>query len=203
VSGTFYLPYRHHYSHEQLLRAYPAFPEWVKDKQRLDPTCLFSNGWFEKYGMPFWEAPPPAREGVGGEEGKEGEPDAAFVLPEASLHREASVAKVVNDPVQWRAFKREFLVNIFHLHNNESLAAAVAQAVYRAAARKGGDAEAYACLTQSLARAAKGGLSPLAAAIKAWHGVNQVHRQRHELLRQVCGLHQLSMFLRLSEPLID
>ncbi len=47
LGGTFYLPYRHHYTTEQLLAAYPGLPRFIADKEAWDPRNVFSNVWFE------------------------------------------------------------------------------------------------------------------------------------------------------------
>lgn len=44
--GTFYLPYLHHYTKEQLLKAYPRILEFIKFKQQIDPSCRFTNEWY-------------------------------------------------------------------------------------------------------------------------------------------------------------
>lgn len=47
--GTFYLPYRQHYSHEQILQSYPNFDEFIEKKNHYDSIGLFSNDWFEHF----------------------------------------------------------------------------------------------------------------------------------------------------------
>ncbi|CAF1482903.1 unnamed protein product [Rotaria sp. Silwood1] len=47
--GTFYLPYRQHYSYQQILQAYPMFEEFLEKKQIYDSIELFSNDWYEYY----------------------------------------------------------------------------------------------------------------------------------------------------------
>jgi hypothetical protein len=47
--GTFYLPYRHHYSYEQLSITYPMIDEFFQKKLFYDPIRLFSNSWYENY----------------------------------------------------------------------------------------------------------------------------------------------------------
>ncbi|UJR14480.1 hypothetical protein I4U23_001477 [Adineta vaga] len=47
--GTFYLPYRQHYSYEQILQAYPMFAEFFEKKHTYDPIGLFSNDWYENF----------------------------------------------------------------------------------------------------------------------------------------------------------
>jgi hypothetical protein len=49
LNGTFYLPYRHHYSYHQLNMAYPNVKDFFKFKNEYDKNNLFSNLWFEKY----------------------------------------------------------------------------------------------------------------------------------------------------------
>lgn len=49
LKGTFYLPYRLHYSVAQLLQAYPSWPAFVAAKQAMDPRGVFSNAWWTQY----------------------------------------------------------------------------------------------------------------------------------------------------------
>jgi len=46
LGGTFYLPYRHHYSKKQLISAYPNIKKFVEMKKKYDPKGVFSNQWF-------------------------------------------------------------------------------------------------------------------------------------------------------------
>lgn len=39
--GTFYLPYRRHYTIAQFQQAYPSFPAWLEQKKKWDPRGLF------------------------------------------------------------------------------------------------------------------------------------------------------------------
>jgi SAM-dependent methyltransferase len=47
--GTFYLPYRQHYSYEQMSIAYPMIENFFEKKLVYDPIGLFSNDWYENY----------------------------------------------------------------------------------------------------------------------------------------------------------
>ncbi|CAF2681724.1 unnamed protein product [Rotaria sp. Silwood2] len=47
--GTFYLPYRQHYTFEQMFKAYPMINEFFEKKLTYDPIGLFSNDWYENY----------------------------------------------------------------------------------------------------------------------------------------------------------
>ncbi len=48
--GTFYLPYQLYYTPEQLRTAYPEVDAFFALKKKYDPSGLFSNTWYEKYG---------------------------------------------------------------------------------------------------------------------------------------------------------
>jgi FAD/FMN-containing dehydrogenase len=48
--GTYYLPYQLYATKEQLLKAYPQFPEFLEIKKKYDPHNRFSNLFFKKYG---------------------------------------------------------------------------------------------------------------------------------------------------------
>jgi FAD/FMN-containing dehydrogenase len=49
LHGTFYLPYRLHYSHSQLKRSYPQIDYFFRLKRKYDPNSIFQNMWYEKY----------------------------------------------------------------------------------------------------------------------------------------------------------
>ena len=47
LGGTFYLPYRGHYTKNQLLLAYPMIQEFIKLKYKYDPKSIFTNQMFD------------------------------------------------------------------------------------------------------------------------------------------------------------
>lgn len=47
LDGTFYLPYRLHYSINQLQKTYPNLLHWLKIKEKWDPDHIFSSEFFE------------------------------------------------------------------------------------------------------------------------------------------------------------
>jgi hypothetical protein len=49
LNGTFYLPYRHHYNNEQLIKSYQNIKKFFVLKKQYDPHELFSNIWYENY----------------------------------------------------------------------------------------------------------------------------------------------------------
>lgn len=50
LNGTYYLPYQLYYSEEQLHKAYPEIDSFFAAKRKYDPTELFGNKFYEKYG---------------------------------------------------------------------------------------------------------------------------------------------------------
>ena len=53
IKGTFYLPYRHHYTKDDMVQAYPNIKEFFNLKATHDPANLFSNLWYERYAPEF------------------------------------------------------------------------------------------------------------------------------------------------------
>lgn len=51
AGGTYYLPYQLFYTKEQLKNCYPEVDDFFAAKKKYDPTGLFSNKFYEKYGM--------------------------------------------------------------------------------------------------------------------------------------------------------
>lgn len=47
LDGTFYLPYRLHYTAKQLLTAYPEIEEWMELKKKYDPNLIFQSQFFQ------------------------------------------------------------------------------------------------------------------------------------------------------------
>jgi FAD/FMN-containing dehydrogenase len=50
LNGTYYLPYQLFYSGQQLHNAYPGIDGFFAAKRRYDPSELFTNKFYEKYG---------------------------------------------------------------------------------------------------------------------------------------------------------
>jgi hypothetical protein len=48
--GRFFLPYQLHYRADQLTRSYPEVRAFFEAKRRYDPTELFVNTFYERFG---------------------------------------------------------------------------------------------------------------------------------------------------------
>lgn len=70
--GRQYLPYQLAYTPEQLRAAYPETDAFLELKQQYDPSQMFQNKWFQKYGDPSAAQPMP-------------EPPAASLIPEGPI----------------------------------------------------------------------------------------------------------------------
>jgi FAD/FMN-containing dehydrogenase len=51
IGGTYYLPYQLFYSRDQLRSSYPEINAFFATKKKYDPAELFSNKFYEKYGL--------------------------------------------------------------------------------------------------------------------------------------------------------
>ncbi len=51
AGGTYYLPYQLFYSRQQLHQSYPEIDGFFATKKKYDPIGLFTNKFYEKYGM--------------------------------------------------------------------------------------------------------------------------------------------------------
>ena len=49
LGGTFYLPYRHHYSVQQIKQSYPKIIQFFEKKKIYDPHGLFRSKWSDHY----------------------------------------------------------------------------------------------------------------------------------------------------------
>jgi len=47
LKGSFYLPYRLHYSQEQLSKAYPEIEDWINLKRKWDPEQIFDSEFYQ------------------------------------------------------------------------------------------------------------------------------------------------------------
>ena len=49
LGGTFYLPYRHHYTIQEVEQSYPMIKEFFEKKKQYDPHGLFRSKWCDHY----------------------------------------------------------------------------------------------------------------------------------------------------------
>lgn len=115
LGGTMYLPYRHHYSEEDLLTAYPMVRDFVEKKRHYDPHGIFVNRWYLKY---LQHLTPEGKSAmVKPMEPVHIEPDESFELPIVSDRRSDSYRKLFKNLKQRRLFVDGFLTQVIDKAN--------------------------------------------------------------------------------------
>jgi hypothetical protein len=135
VGGSFYLPYRHHYTQEQLERAYgrETLSKLLAAKEKYDPNCLFSSIWFQKYLLHYASEQyqalmlQPVREPRKDIETK---PTEEFIIPIVSEQRPDSYRKLFRNALQRRRFVEQFLTRVFHVEDPSRLYQFISRAVW-------------------------------------------------------------------------
>jgi len=201
--GTFYLPYRHHYSLAQLERSYPAFKEFVEAKKRFDPHDIYNNLWFADYAQRLQEnqqgssrkkekeeAPQPpsshltfAQRNLSEEEREAGQKEALDLVRGCHMRREGSFRALVNNHSLRKAFMEGFLVEVFNVVSPTRVSALITSACWDI--RNKNDLQIYSAI-QEQANADLGG--PLSQLSYLLSSLKQVGEQRAELVREVLSI---------------
>lgn len=178
--GTFYLPYRHHYSDEQLAESYPGFKQFCDQKARFDPTNLFGNLWWDRYGIkspspqaPIAPAPPVSLAA---------EPLAGYAPPAVSTHRTDSFRKLLASPKLRQQFMDAFLVEVFNIRSNKEVQQHMATAAWHSSNKC--DNDIYCAMQESLAKRA----GPISQLTGVWSQVRQLADQKKELVRETVSV---------------
>lgn len=156
VRGTFYLPYRHHYSFEQLEQAYgrDTLLSFLERKEKYDPGCLFSSLWLRKYGSAYasdayrqliLSSKSASRAAASSLLMSAGKVDASFEVPLVSERRTDSYRRLFRNALLRRQFLEEFLVHVFNIEDPSTLFRLISQAVWEP------DLDVYAHLQAALA----------------------------------------------------
>ncbi|ELR12262.1 FAD binding domain containing protein [Acanthamoeba castellanii str. Neff] len=141
VRGTFYLPYRHHYSFEQLEQAYgrDTLLSFLERKEKYDPGCLFSSLWLRKYGSAYasdayrqliLSSKSASRAAASSLLTSAGKVDASFEMPLVSERRTDSYRRLFHNALLRRQFLEEFLVHVFNIEDPSTLFRLISQAVW-------------------------------------------------------------------------
>lgn len=132
LGGTFYLPYRHHYTDEEMDAAYPSAASFFEAKQRYDPQNVFSNAWYRRYGARFIDVhrKPAPIEGAAPALLPPAEADLSEMeLPVVANRRTDSYAKTFASPVL-REKLVLFLENVFRVESPRVAYSLIAQCVW-------------------------------------------------------------------------
>ncbi|CEO96569.1 hypothetical protein PBRA_005178 [Plasmodiophora brassicae] len=128
LQGTFYLPYRLHYTDDQVRRAYPRIGAFLAKKQQYDPRGIFSNAFWEKHRHMADAVAFPSPMAFVPEQQVPGWEPADVTVTRRDPTR-SSLATVIRDPVLAHAFKEHFLVSVFRLENPDALFDVVCKAL--------------------------------------------------------------------------
>lgn len=156
MNGTFYLPYRHHYSFEQLEKAYgvDTLKKFMGLKEKYDPQCLFSSLWLQKYASRY--ASDPYRELIFRNNSEQKsladnhQPDLKYVIPKVSEKRTDSYRRLFLNPLLRRQFLEEFLIHVFNVQDPSVLFKIISKAVWDPENKS--DHDVYCYLQEALAK---------------------------------------------------
>lgn len=195
--GTFYLPYRHHYTDEQLIKAYPNFNEFIQKKQKYDPENKFNNLWFTRYSKRYFDNNNVIIKKVDQTFSKDHDDEEKscvnnnnneFYLPDVSLHRDDSFVKLAKNSRLRNEFKDLFLTEIFSISNNTTVWKSINSAIWRQ--KYGCDNDIYDCLLKIFHENNSG----ISLITQLWKQISQLSFQKKELVREI-----ISILARLGE----
>eukprot|EP00759_Apiculatamorpha_spiralis_P047131 PhF_6_TR42996/c0_g1_i1/m.65620 len=187
LGGTFYLPYRHHYSEAEMLTAYPQIKEFFGKKQKYDPEGLFDSLWFRAYGMK--QCSDEYRQIVEGRQ-------LAFVqkftentsllwplstkpakleIPSVSERRTDSYVKLFKNMQMRRAFLQQFLTRVFSVRSEVEVGNEITKALYTLGENPHDDL-VYSALYQKFSSS-----SPFSNIMQSWKTLGQLQAQKTEL----------------------
>ncbi|KNC49063.1 FAD linked oxidase domain-containing protein [Thecamonas trahens ATCC 50062] len=184
LGGVFYLPYRHHYSVDDMTAAYPSIDAFRAAKLRFDPQLRFTSAWWDAYHghtvvtsaasePAAFAAPAPLL----------APSSAPFQLPQASIRRNNSFAKLLSTAAGRSELESGFLGEIFNVAPPHDVMRAVVTAVCDS--RNSCDADVYKALVASAASFNSG---PTGGALNMLRQLRQIHDQKAELTREVTSI---------------
>ena len=188
LDGTFYLPYRHHYSLEQLETSYPMIKRFFEKKIQFDPHGMFSSSWSQNYlsqVLPDFETNMTSVQDdfISSPESKH---DENFTIQYVNQHRTDSYHKLMSNPFSRNEFIEHFFSNIFNIESKNKLKGLMAKAI--ADPRNTNDNEVFQYIKQHLDDSD----GPFNQISKMWKGILQTRRQRKEFVKEtVTILHRL------------
>eukprot|EP00927_Polykrikos_kofoidii_P039712 TRINITY_DN34044_c0_g1_i1.p1 TRINITY_DN34044_c0_g1~~TRINITY_DN34044_c0_g1_i1.p1 ORF type:complete len:1636 (-),score=267.52 TRINITY_DN34044_c0_g1_i1:22-4929(-) len=191
LGGTFYLPYRRHYSSADMLTAYPNVVDFFQVyKQKYDPMGLFDSLWFRQYGLPLCspEYQSLFLSNIAGSSWFSREPLrslAQFRIPIVPERRFGFYKRLLSSHHTRKALLENFLTRTFHTEDPATVMRHIAKAVWITSAKDVScpDIDVYRVL---IAQAQEKG--PLAQIANMFRSVRQLSRQKNELARQTVAL---------------
>lgn len=204
--GSFYLPYRHHYTDQQLHTAYPSFTKFCEMKMRYDPSHLFTNLWWERYNTQPQQQQQQQKQQEQADEvsvtsshsspvsSSSSAPSSSsstttssspspFQVPIVSQHRSTSFRKLLSDPRLRLEFLEGFLVEIFSVLPNKEMFKMIVTAAWDS--RNKNDDDIYAALLESVSKRMS---PPVTQVTSLWSQISQLSQQKTELVRETVSI---------------
>ncbi|KAF2073892.1 hypothetical protein CYY_004780 [Polysphondylium violaceum] len=198
--GTFYLPYRHHYTKKQLHEAYPGFENFKLEKSKFDPNNRFTNQWWNHYGLddndegtahyPMANVLNPPKPSsniypiVDDQESLNQKKEMINnLIDKTEIHRSNSFRNLMKDPKQRQTFIETFLVEFLSLANNNSLMRIINTAIWDS--RLKDDNAIYMKIIETLNSQQN---TPLSGIMQVWNLVKQLAEQKRELVRETVSI---------------
>lgn len=183
LNGSFYLPYRRHYSFEQLEAAYPQIQDFFAKKEVYDPLGLFDNLWFRHYGAKYLSEPYKIALSQPVVATSSLAPRITEIrVPQVPTRRANAFRDLLSNPLLRQNFKDGFLTQIFNVMDHEQLFRMILKAARDPENRD--DIEIYRALQRQVNESS----GPVGAALKTWKQLNQLSAQKSELTREVCSI---------------
>lgn len=188
--GTFYLPYRHHYNHQQLLAAYPGFPKFCETKWKYDPAGLFTNLWWERYSncnqpseMLVPEAMPFRLHFSSGSSLPPELYQASSEFPKADIRRKNCLRDLFANPKLKHQFVYGFLVDVFALIPHEELNRILVTVIWDKTLKT--DEDIYGAIVEAVNKRNSSFLTQGKLLVTL---TNQISSQKTELLRETLSV---------------
>lgn len=203
LNGTFYLPYRHHYTMEQVKKSYPMVENFFQTKVKHDPYHLFETAWSSLYGSTYMDysidlvtsdVTFPSLT-LYNESKLSSNPGYAQGVPIVEEFRFDSYNKLLRDPDMRNKCFTDFLYNVLNIEDPKNVKAIVC-AAYSDINNKN-DLDIYSYIIDKLRTDAAG---PTAQLNKMWKSDKQLHAQRKEITRELAAiLSRIGMFGKIKD----
>jgi len=196
--GTFYLPYRHHYSRKQLQESYTGFKQFKIEKERFDPNNRFTNLWWNHYGLKddVDDIDKDGNSFISGNSKDIPKPSSSHypdtiiekdkinsLIDSTEVHRSNSFRNLMKDPKQRQTFIETFLVEFLSLANNNFLMRVINSLIWDS--RLKDDNAIYIKLIETLSSQQN---TPLSGIMQVWNLVKQLADQKRELVRETISI---------------
>ena len=187
--GTFYLPYRHHYSKEQMERGYPNIQSFFLKKLQYDPNNLFSSEWSENY---MRQIMPELGSSISTNEVNvwhNNSPPHDLLAPPINQHFQPTFVNweksssgcyrsLLSDPDARARFFEKFLTLIFSVEDNKKIESTVTKAIWNPDNQN--DDDIFNDIRLEIIHSE----TTMNQVMKLYRAIQQSRHQKHELTRE-------------------